>query len=1043
MKSFRAYHCWGFALLLCTAAFLLPNQSQAQDPRRWGEDGIPLRQGHHIEWQRASYRNDDGQVLMVWSDTREGDRDIFAQLINPDGTHVFPEVDGKPITHDMFSRQEDPDPVAVDGGWIIAWIDFRTDSTGDIYAQKIDPNGVPLWTPGGVIVDVLDNSAVIELSCRAVHDGDGGAIIAWEDPRNDLGDIFAQHINSDGTRDWAQPLAVTDASGIQSGITADTDGDGNMILAWNDERINNDQNIYAAKITPEGTLPWGSGVNGILVCGAPGKQKGVKVCSDLTTNGLYCTWVDERNASNHNLYVQHIDGAGNVLWQNDGLLLCDAANLQGGVRVVPDMMPSGQQVGVLTVWEDQRTNSLVNEIYAQKTNAAGVHRWTANGIKVCGNAAPGASGQARNEGRLTSDMHGGAVYAWEDTRNVNGEIKQSDLYCARLDSNGNDLWQSEDGTVLVCEGDNAQASGVLRMMNDDTVIAIFDDESRGSQTLRYRRLRMSDGSGIEPDCGTELVFGLDGDAKDPQALPLPGNRVAIVWEDYRGGTNGNALFYQVTDTLHNFEKEANGDTLAPDNGEWPTYHQSNHQVAGGGSQGIFVSFIDLRTGVKEARLTRIDRNGEIACGDSAAVVYSTGRDQQDAFVCPDGNGGCYVAWSSFDMSFVLDAYLMHLNANCERTWDVPVQLSSTPEVDEFMAGVVTSSDGACIATWLSGDETTGQIDVFAARVGIDGTVSWNITVCDAPRRQSEVAIIADGEGGAFLAWADKRIEENAEDIYAQHLNAAGEEQWTTDDLLVNTAPDLQQRPQLVEDSEGNLYVLWQDYRSGSNMDIYGQKLAPDGTKLWEQNGRLISGANGDQKDHQLLLDRNDGIYSVWTDSRGFYEDIYGTHLNADGDTTISYYTEGSGGAICDFYQSQNQPTIADNGAQGVICAWVDWRSSGKDPLQNVWVNFVTDTTVIYSLISRPNLPNEYSLAQNYPNPFNPSTQFEFTIPVRQQVEISIYNTLGQQVKTLVNEVMAPGAYRVNFDASQLSSGTYFYRMTTPNYENVRKMTLVR
>jgi hypothetical protein len=89
------------------------------------------------------------------------------------------------------------------------------------------------------------------------------------------------------------------------------------------------------------------------------------------------------------------------------------------------------------------------------------------------------------------------------------------------------------------------------------------------------------------------------------------------------------------------------------------------------------------------------------------------------------------------------------------------------------------------------------------------------------------------------------------------------------------------------------------------------------------------------------------------------------------------------------------------------------------------------------------LPVEYALQQNYPNPFNPVTQINFSLPEMTKVEISVYNLMGQEVATLLDRTMSIGHHTVTFDASQMSSGVYFYKMKTTNYEQVMKMILVK
>ena len=86
---------------------------------------------------------------------------------------------------------------------------------------------------------------------------------------------------------------------------------------------------------------------------------------------------------------------------------------------------------------------------------------------------------------------------------------------------------------------------------------------------------------------------------------------------------------------------------------------------------------------------------------------------------------------------------------------------------------------------------------------------------------------------------------------------------------------------------------------------------------------------------------------------------------------------------------------------------------------------------------------EFGLSQNYPNPFNPSTKIEFVLPKSSDVRIEVYNTAGQKVQTLVTEKMAVGRHHIEFTAENLSSGIYFYRIEAGEFEDVKKMVLLR
>ena len=89
------------------------------------------------------------------------------------------------------------------------------------------------------------------------------------------------------------------------------------------------------------------------------------------------------------------------------------------------------------------------------------------------------------------------------------------------------------------------------------------------------------------------------------------------------------------------------------------------------------------------------------------------------------------------------------------------------------------------------------------------------------------------------------------------------------------------------------------------------------------------------------------------------------------------------------------------------------------------------------------LPNDFTLKQNYPNPFNPSTKIEYSIPEASYVQLKVYDILGNEAATLVNEEQSAGTYRADFIASNLASGLYIAKLQAGNYTKTIKMTLLK
>ncbi|MBK7105998.1 MAG: T9SS type A sorting domain-containing protein [Ignavibacteriae bacterium] len=89
------------------------------------------------------------------------------------------------------------------------------------------------------------------------------------------------------------------------------------------------------------------------------------------------------------------------------------------------------------------------------------------------------------------------------------------------------------------------------------------------------------------------------------------------------------------------------------------------------------------------------------------------------------------------------------------------------------------------------------------------------------------------------------------------------------------------------------------------------------------------------------------------------------------------------------------------------------------------------------------LPTEYKLEQNYPNPFNPTTTISYQIPINKHVTIKVYDVLGREIATLIDEYKQAGIYKLEFNASQLVSGVYFYKLRAGSFVQTKKMIIMR
>jgi photosystem II stability/assembly factor-like uncharacterized protein len=135
---------------------------------------------------------------------------------------------------------------------------------------------------------------------------------------------------------------------------------------------------------------------------------------------------------------------------------------------------------------------------------------------------------------------------------------------------------------------------------------------------------------------------------------------------------------------------------------------------------------------------------------------------------------------------------------------------------------------------------------------------------------------------------------------------------------------------------------------------------------------------------------------------------------------------------------QNCPVNQDLNTIFFVNAYTGWAAGNS----GVILKTISGVTIDIKKISN-NLPSSFYLSQNYPNPFNPSTNIKYQIKENAIVTLRIYDILGKEIETLVNQKQSPGTYEVNWDGSNYPSGVYFYKLTAGDFTETKKMILLK
>ncbi|MFX1452726.1 MAG: hypothetical protein ACFFCM_17950, partial [Promethearchaeota archaeon] len=312
----------------------------------------------------------DGGAIIAWRDDRSVPNDIYAQRINSSGGLEW-NTSGVVICNETGNK--DPPKICSDlaGGAIIVWTDYRNGISWDIYGQRINSDGIVQWTPNGVEVCTANQT---QYQLQICSDNTSGAIIAWEDYRGIDCDIYAQRINSSGGIEWADNGTVICAENDDQTYTQIcSDGEGGAIITWQDKRLVTVIDIYAQKINSSGVLKWSS--TGHSVCQASNNQFFPQLCSD-GSGGAIITWQDFRNGSVYEIYAQRVKSGGGLLWTTNGVAICTAYSNQERPQICSD--GAG---GAIITWQDVRIG-INYDIYAQKIDSGGRIE-NPDGIAIC------------------------------------------------------------------------------------------------------------------------------------------------------------------------------------------------------------------------------------------------------------------------------------------------------------------------------------------------------------------------------------------------------------------------------------------------------------------------------------------------------------------------------------------------------------------------------------------------------------------------------------------------------------------------------------
>ncbi|BDQ02636.1 LamG-like jellyroll fold domain-containing protein [Ignavibacterium sp.] len=727
---------------------------------------------------------------------------------------------------------------------------------------------------------------------------------------------------------------------------------------------------------------------------------------------------------------------------------------------------SDSKGGAIIAWEDYRDGT--SKIYIQRIDKNGIVKWTDNGLPLCSYN----SGQSNPQ--LIDDGNGGAVMVWVDDRYGN-----FDLFAQRIDSLGNKLWNSNG--VLVFDNDGNQTQPQIVKTSDNIYYVVCLDDRMGTQNLFVQKL----------DLQGNMIWGDNGkmgnhlrSLRNFKSIIDKNDNLVLVWEDFAFNIDG-MIYSQILDSNGNFLWEFNQDDLliSSNNINVKAQHPDLIQLQNGN---YMIAWQDNRSG-------DFDIYGQILLPNGANLLsnegeYLEGGAGNDIMpeICLSGNQFYMIAWvnNNSTNSFIKARSFYSDPVTFIQYWSQTLIVAQQFNGGFNYLNFISDKAGGALLSFVTADAEYS--DIWFAKISSYGDKRGGV-ICNANINQTQLSVCSDSSDGIIATWADLRSGDF--DIYCSQVDANGV--FGAGQHEIGLVADYRFNGDATDAAYGNNATI---FNATLTSDRFGAAnsafefngvssyLSAPSTFLLESPTYELTqtawvylydwGINGnsfvpilmksDSPDnsfqyrlalspHTVITSVNNWLNTVW--QTGFnmnMNDWYMVTSVIKLDTVSTYINNEYVG-----FMVLQGPIIPDNKPLEIgrdVPGTTEYFYGKLDDIKifnraltyqeviNLY-NFGSTTEIETNRYSTS--PEKFSLEQNYPNPFNPSTKISWQLPVSSHQTLKVYDVLGKEVATLVDEYRDSGKYEVEFDASKLSSGIYFYKLNAGSFSETKKMILIK
>ncbi|MFA6596513.1 MAG: T9SS type A sorting domain-containing protein [Ignavibacteriaceae bacterium] len=643
------------------------------------------------------------------------------------------------------------------------------------------------------------------------------------------------------------------------------------------------------------------------------------------------------------------------------------------------------------------------------------------------------------------------------------------LFCLLISSTGYSQWitNSELNTQLVFDAKNAVNISSVEDGNGGAFLFWQDSKTNASADIFF--VHFDNDGNVSFRADGKSVSSIGGEKKNPLAAGNNSDNAVVLWNDYSSTTRGE-LYAQLVKSNGMLLWSASG--LKISNGQNMLVNCGAALDQKNTSYFTYIEKSDAAPTEYYLKLQIVSEAGIPKFLNDGVLINKSFSAKNNASVYPDEKGGCFVLWAENENK-IYQIHAQYINESGKLVWKEVVDISG---------------HASSIAGYHALLAKPGLLYVYWQNLGRQKTISHQLltssgkTVLEEKRtivtrqkgNQVNPQAVLAGDLTLVISWVNDF--KGRKNIYVQKYKTNGTAVWNPGGIPITKTKNDQFGQVIASDEKGNTILAWLDQANQSQKPaIYAQKISVKKELLWNEEGTPVAvDKNSDKSYLSLFSDQKGGVIVLYKETRKEGTGIYGQRLFSP-KTLVSQITEFSAQVVSDSVQltwkvmnesdlftykieMMNKQDAIGNVWQPV--ATVFTSEVGKtnsyqlgEPLEDAGMvyfrlsQFDRDGKKNFSAIEKitfaPANAEEMYVVQNSPNPFSGKTTIIFNLTNPQKVKLEIFNSRVEKVNEILLTDTQVGKNKFVFDGSDLPAGIYFYRFTSGDFVDVKKMVITK